>query len=176
MSQERHPQLGDLPDQIREQSAEVRRSFSEWWKAVQADPALLWSNTAVRIVLWIVFGLCAMLIVYIVTHAFAPAPATSEAPKPPPTATLYVACANPSCLKSYTVERPMDFKDWPIQCEKCAQRSVYRAILCPECRHWYAVAPGHKRICPFCKPKDEPPKQEKKSGSGNPDDDEDPWG
>ena len=145
----------DAPDpETEETPAPAKLSVEEWWQQAKQDPSLFWSSPTVRAILWLVLGLIAMLIVYLFTHLFSSAPRTAAAPPAPPTATLYVACTNSYCLKSYVIERPMDYKDWPAPCDYCAQRSVYRARLCQQCGQWYATAPAKPKDCPFCKLKE----------------------
>jgi hypothetical protein len=70
----------------------------------------------------------------------------------------------------------MSFNAWPLTCQKCGQPTVYRTKLCPQCRTWYATAPGIPSKCPFCVVAEpEGPGEALESGPVNPDDAEEPW-
>jgi hypothetical protein len=173
------PSLAELPHRLREGAASLRANWREWRDTVRQEPARLWRSPLTKIGLLVVLALLAVLAIEWFGSALIPGSlswrledqATREA-------TLFVACTNPACRASYTTHQPRDFKDWPLKCEKCGQETVYRATRCPDCRHWYAIAPGGAPACPFCaekkaeqKPTEEkPPPPPKRT-----DDSEDPW-
>ena len=175
MGEDRTSPLADLPDRIREQSAEVKVSLHQWWSNVQEDPSLLWRTMIVRVLLWLVLGICAFLVVRGLSRSLLPAGPAASSEVPAPQATLYVACVNPVCLEACTTQQSMDFSAWPLTCRKCAQQTVYRAKPCRKCRQWYATAPGNPDRCPFCAlPEPEEPEEPADTGPVHPDDDEAP--
>lgn len=176
MGEHRTPPLADLPDRVREQSEEVKASFRQWWSDMQKDPSLLWRTAIVRVLFWVILGICAFLVVRGLSRSLLPAGGAANSEVPVPQATLYVACVNPDCLDSYTIQQPMDFSAWPLACRKCAQQTVYRAKPCRKCRRWYATAPGSPDRCPFCAlPEPDELEESADTGPVDPDDAEDPW-
>ena len=148
-----------------------------WREAFRADPHVLWRTSAVR------FGGLALLAILIIMGvqmligALAPRSGGGGGGKYVQEATLYVACTNAACRASYTTQQALDFKGWPLKCEKCGGATVYRASRCMVCRHWFASAPGATHACPFCaervaaeKAKHPDPNRPEKST-----DPEDPW-
>lgn len=77
--------------------------------------------------------------------------------------TVWVKCSNPACgatyemgLKEYyqKVEEKVAFRTIPpIDCEKCGEESVYKAIKCKNCGEVFFPYEGSKDIedkCPKC--------------------------
>ena len=169
--------LAGLPHRVREFLEDWPARRRHWRQTLRDDPSLLWRHPAVRIGGLVVAGVCVLLLIHWAITAFTPRGSASLFAKPTPWATLYVACTNPSCRAWYTTQQPMDFKAWPLTCEKCGQTTVYRAEHCKVCRKWYAVPPGAPATCPLCAEK-KAAKQRAAPASkptGNPDDAEDPW-
>ncbi|MGD8451691.1 MAG: hypothetical protein PVJ57_07715 [Phycisphaerae bacterium] len=177
MSTDRRSQLADLPDRIRERTANWPEDFRRWRAEVREDPSLFWRTAAVRITLWIILGVVAIVAARWLTHALTPPAGPGDFEKATSTATIYVGCTNPACQAAYQVKVPMDFDAWPMKCEHCGQESAYRAKLCPKCRQWYATAPGEPAECPHCAARRaaNAPPPPKETGPQNPDDEEDPW-
>ncbi|MBU0617795.1 MAG: hypothetical protein KKI02_08770, partial [Planctomycetes bacterium] len=73
MGEHRTPPLADLPDRVREQSEEVKASFRQWWSDMQEDPSLLWRTTIVRVLFWVILGICAFLVVRGLSRSLLPA-------------------------------------------------------------------------------------------------------
>ncbi len=172
------PSLAELPHRLREGAAGLRAGWREWREGVRQEPGRLWHSPLTKIGLLIVLALVAVLALQWFGSALVPGGLSWRLEEEgTPWATLYVACTNPACRANYTTQQARDFKSWPLKCEKCGQETVYRATRCPDCRHWYAPAPGGAPFCPFCaekkaeqKPIEAPPAPIKKT-----DDSEDPW-
>jgi hypothetical protein len=176
MGENRTPHLADLPDRVREQSEEVKATVRQWWSDVQTDPSLLWRTTIIRVLFWVILGICAFVVVRGLSRSLLPTAERASPEEAAPLATLYVACVNPSCLEAYTTQQPMDFSAWPLVCRKCAQQTVYRAKPCRKCGRWYATAPGTEDRCPHCAlPEPEEPEEARDTRPAHPDDAEDPW-
>ncbi len=177
MGEKHTPQLADLPDRIREQSEEAKANLRQWCNDAREDPSMLWRSTVLRVLFWLILGICALLLVRGLSRSLLPSEETMNTEQAAPLATLYVACVNPACLESYATQQAMNFNAWPLTCRKCGQQTVYRAKLCPKCRHWYATAPGEPVRCPYCAPPEtEETQKAPKTGPTDPDDAEDPWG
>ena len=148
------------------------------WRAdVRQDPGRLWRGPVPRLAGLVLLGVVAVLGIQWLISGLAAATGSPTAGIAAPRATLYVACTNPACRAHYTTQQPTDFKAWPLTCEKCGAKLVYRAVLCPTCHHWYAVVPGTSLACPFCAEKKTA--AESKSPTSNPQESrdyaEDPW-
>lgn len=173
---ERRTILTDLPHAVREYLVELPVAWRRWREDLSNDHTLFWRTPAVRIALWILLGVALLIGLRSLISFFAPAGAGRDFTAATPTATLYVACTNPQCLHTEAVQRPMDFKDWPLTCTACGVESVYRASLCDRCRNWYAVAPGKPDLCPACAARDaKAAPVVEQVGPKNPDDEEDDW-
>jgi hypothetical protein len=168
------PSLGELPHRLRAGIETLPGRWSAWRAAVRDDPAVLWRGPVARGLALIIGG--ALLIGAASWLSGALVPPKSADEQRPPTSTLYVACTNPGCGAAQTVERPLDFKAWPLKCQRCGQATVYRARQCPTCRAWFAVPPNSAPACPKCAAAQAAaakaePNQPKKRGPN----DEDPW-
>jgi hypothetical protein len=170
---------GSLPNALRTRIADAPRAFREWREQVAEDPSLLWHTTTVRVILWLALGICLMLGVRSLVSCVGPGDASLAGfEEPTETATLYVACTDTACRHAFVTEQPLDFADWPLTCEKCGQKTVYRAKICGVCRHWYATVPGAPDQCPLCAA-DKAEREEKKpkpKAKAKGDDAEDGWG
>lgn len=175
MNDNRSRLLSDLPHRLRERVADLQSDLRRWRADLREDPSLLWRTTAVRVLLWLTVGVCALVGVWYLTTGLLPAGERGEPEQATHLATLYVACTNPFCYTSYITRQPMDFDGWPLACRECGQRTVYRAKLCPTCHRWYATVPGAPNQCPFCAvPQTDEPERPEPLPS-DPDDAEDPW-
>ena len=176
MDPDHRPSLANLPHKLRQNIAEWPVKLRQWRSELREDPTLFWRTPLVRVGLWVSLGIVAIVVASWLTSALTPR-GGGEFREPTPMATLYVACTNPDCRATNTVELPMDFGDWPLKCDKCGQESVYRAHLCPTCKHWFATAPGEPPECPFCAAKRAAaqPVEPAPTGPVNADDEEDPW-
>jgi hypothetical protein len=175
MPQKRYS-VGELVNRVREQLADVPATVAGYREAVKEDPARLLRSPIVRIGGWIVLGLAVVLVVQWMVSGLTPA-AGRGVEAPTPYATVYVACTNPACRAAFTARVERDFRDWPLSCEKCGQKSAYRAGRCATCRSWFATAPGQLPTCPECDRRKaaDAPKQATTQESGDRDDAEDPW-
>lgn len=169
--------LADVPHRLRDFLGSLPQRWQTWREGLREDPALLWHGPVPRLAGIILFGLLLIVGLRWLVAAATPASTVSVFEEATPWATLYVACTNPACWAAYSTRQPMDFKTWPLKCEKCGQMTVYRAQVCPTCRNWYATPPGGVNTCPRCAEKKaadqrqaEPTAPTKKS-----DDAEDPW-
>lgn len=164
--------LSELPNQVRQRAADFKTDFRQWREDVGKDPSLLFRALPLRLGLWLVLGLGVFFGLRAVIGAITPPSGQFETATRD--ATLYVACTNPDCRAAYRTSRPMDFHDWPITCEKCAQRTVERAIQCARCRSWYVK--GTPGGCPRCaKPTSKPTASRATSRPVDRDDAEDGW-
>lgn len=130
-----------LPDRLRERVSDLRADFRQWRSDVGEDPGLLLRTLPLRIALWVILGAALFFGLRGVVGGLMPRDAGSLEGATR-AATLHVACADPACLAAYHTTRPMNFRDWPLVCEKCAKPSVERAGLCPRCKRWYAPSLG----------------------------------
>jgi phage FluMu protein Com len=79
---------------------------------------------------------------------------------------LWMKCVNKACGAEDQMSKkayfkyirdnidPATFKPVPMVCEKCGQRSVYRAVKCANCQRVFfygAVAADFEDRCPYCK-------------------------
>lgn len=148
--------------------------------AVREDPAAVANSPVVKIGIWIVIALTGLIAVQWFLAAVTPKPANFGNDQPTPYSTLYVACTNLDCLAAYTSQQKMTFTGWPLKCDKCGQKSIYRARRCGTCREWFAKASGpptESSPCPLCARKRaaEVKTVEEKKKANNPDDEEDGW-
>ncbi len=176
MSDTRRHSLADLPHRLRERMANLPNDWKQWREGFRQDPAVLWHSPLVRICGLVVVGIVVLAGVHWFISGLVPADhgTGGEAVN---LATLFVACTNSQCRADRVTRQPMDFKDWPLECERCGQATVYRATRCGTCGRWFAVPPGQPKLCPFraerqaakaARPDPRPP------GTTS-DDDEDPW-
>ena len=166
-----------LPHRLRERLAEWPARWRAWRADLREDPAKLVRGPVPRLVGLVLLGLIVVLGLHWLISGLASSALALPEAKAVPLATLYVACTNPACRAEYTTRQPMDFKAWPLKCAKCGAPTVYRASLCPTCRHWYAVALGQPPACPHCAAKaaaaaSQPSSPDPKKSR---DDAEDPW-
>lgn len=171
------PNLGELPHQIRERLQAAPERWRAFRDRLRADPGAVLHSPALRVVALILLGLLVLLLAGWFVRGLAPPGSAGITEQATPWALLYVACTNPKCLAATAIKCARDFDSWPVKCEKCGERSVYRAQTCAKCGQWFAAAPGRTAACPHCarnvaKP-DHAPTQPKPSGRS--DDDEDPW-
>ncbi|MCG3127716.1 MAG: hypothetical protein CHACPFDD_02586 [Phycisphaerae bacterium] len=148
--------------------------YSRWRADLRDDPTLVWRTRPIIfaitgiVLIGIAFGIQALA-----NHWVAAASGSRVFEKPTPTATVYVACANPNCLDAAVLQLPMNFRAWPLPCATCGGASVHRAELCKSCRTWYAASQGP---CPHCTAKAAPPKTLTPRKPSKPGDSEDGWG
>jgi hypothetical protein len=176
MSDRRLPTLADIPHQIRAQLAQLPTQWRTWREGFRDDPWAFWRSPFTRIPLYIALGAAVLATLTWGTKLLVPN-IPGQFQHATPWATLYVACTNPACQATYSTQQAKDFDQWPLVCEKCGQPTVYRAQRCPECRHWFAVAPGQPHACPFCAARKaaQQPKEPLRRPSATGDDVEDPW-
>lgn len=161
MSSKKPPSAVDLPHKLRatlESAEQVRgdwiTALRRWREAVREDPLLIWRTPAVRIALFALLAVVLFLFARWAIPTFTPAAGGRNFEKATDTATLFVACSRTECLDQRSIRLPMDpstWKErWPLTCEKCGQKSVYRAQRCAECRKFFATAPEGPPGCPHC--------------------------
>ncbi|MBK9126967.1 MAG: hypothetical protein IPM13_04115 [Phycisphaerales bacterium] len=169
--------LQDVPHLLRDRLDALPDRWAAWREAFREDPALLFRTPAFRILLWIVGGLILLFAAQALIRGLTPPGAQGAGERATPWAVLYVACSDPACLHATSTRQARDFKAWPLTCEQCGKRTVYRAAQCATCARWFAVGPGEAAVCPHCArtapaaKAPEPPKPQRRS-----DDAEDPWG
>ncbi len=176
MSDRRLPSFAELPHLVRAQLEGLPVRWREWRTTLRDDPGALWRSPAFRLGAFIALGLLLILALYWVVGALTPGGRERPAQQVTRRASVYVACTNPACRAEYIVKEPASAKDWPLRCATCGQRTLYRATRCPECSHWYAVAPGAPAGCPLCAEKRKPaqakaPDPSRSGDAGQ----EDPW-
>lgn len=144
------PSASKLPHLIREKVGELGESVQTWKADLRENPAQFLASPLVRIPFWIVVGIVLLLLGRAAISAWTPTQAGRNFEQATTTATVYVACTNPSCLHSFQAQVPMDWKKDPLTCSKCGQKSAVRATLCSKCRQWYAVPADRAAGCPLC--------------------------
>ncbi len=144
MKDRERPRLADLPHWVRATLA----AWQDRWRESRVDlrPTPEWVRSVIVRV-----GVPLLVILVLVVavrwlRALAQPGSRAATEEATPTATLFVACTDAGCRAEYTVQRPRDFREWPLTCERCGGTTVARAALCPTCRHWYAGTPA----CPHC--------------------------
>ncbi|GEM_PF-900302 len=162
---------------VRQWLAGLPARWIAWREGLRQDPSLLWRTPLVRLAGLLLGGIVLVLGVNWFIGVLTLGGSSLKVEEPTPWATLHVACANPACRAVSKTRQPMDFKAWPLKCEKCGQMSVYRAARCPVCRHWYVNPPDGQGGCPFCRERkattqSRPADRKTKSV---PEDAEDPW-
>lgn len=188
MSSRKPPSAADLPHKLRatlESAEQVRgdwiTALRRWREAVREDPLVIWRTPAVRIAVFVILAVVAFFGARWAIPTFTPAAGGRNFEKATDTATIFVACTRPDCLDQRSVKLPMDpanWKErWPLACEKCGQKSVYRAQRCAECRRFFATAPGAPAGCPHCAAKKAASSKPAKGPTSRPtgDDSEDGW-
>lgn len=171
------PNLGELPHQIREHLQAVPERWRAFRDRLRDDPGAVLHSPVVRVAALILLGLLLLLLAGWLVRGLTPPGPAGMAEEATPWAMLYVACTKPNCLASAAIKCARDFDDWPVECEKCGEKSAYRAQPCAKCGRWFAAAPGHTAACPHCarevaKPQVAPAQT---MPAGRSDDDEDPW-
>lgn len=164
--------LTDLPHHLRERAATLRADFRQFREDVRNDPAVLWRTQPVRVAFLIVLGIALLLAARQASGLLLPAADELSAEQPTQTATVYVACGNPDCGACYQAHPPMDFRAWPLVCEKCGQPTAFRAAPCHECGAWHPDVGGEP---PCLAARKAAPPPAAASAPTDPDDREDPW-
>lgn len=136
------PDYTELRGSLRERISSFRLNFRQFRADVREDPTLLWRTQPIRIAFWILVGLGLILFVRWLAVSITPTPSFPGEYEPTRTATLWVACTNPDCLKTSMHTAPMDFNAWPVACEHCGNPSAVRAVRCPLCRSLMPPAEG----------------------------------
>lgn len=175
MSQYRGSPLADPPHRVSEQPADLKAGFRQWRAGLHQNPSLPWRTTWLRASVWVVLGLCALLVACVSTNSLAPAANGQVAEQSIELAAIRVAYTSPDYGGSYTRQQPMDFDTWRFTCRKRVGRDGYQGKLRSECRNRFAKAPGNADGCPFyawreCEGTTEPPPE----CSISPDDAEEP--
>jgi len=174
----KRPSLADVTHRLRQQMANLPGQWRAWRTDLRGDPGLLWRSSVLRIAGFVLLIVVALIAIDWLVTALTPGGAQGSRETATPLATLYVACADPECRAHYTVQKPMDFDDWPLTCNQCGQKTIYRAQRCPVCGHWCALPAGQSLECPFCAEKQaaqKPPEPTHREQRPRSDDDEDPW-
>lgn len=146
---ERDPNPDRLADRLRRRARDVREAAGELIVDLRAAPWAPLRSPIVRLALVAI----AAVIVVVTVRSCLPAIGSGSEPRgeaATAVATIHVACTNHGCHASYVAHPRIEFKAWPMTCEKCAAAAVYRAKLCPICRGWFATAPGATGACPTC--------------------------
>jgi len=176
MGEARRTRLAELPHRIREWMARWPADLRDWRADLRHDPGLLWRTPVIRVGLFMLGGVALIAGARWLAVALVPGGATAFE-QATPYAILYVACTDPACRASYTTQQPRDLRNWPLVCEKCGKKAVYRAQVCPDCGGWFATAPGRSAECQFCEQRRAAtrPATDVQTKPINPDDAEDPW-
>lgn len=148
-----------------ERIAKFREDYQSWMADVRQDPAQFFAPMPVRIGAWLLGALIIILLVRVGVAAFAPTKAGTDFESATAEASVMVACTNRGCNKTYMAHPEIDFKDWPMTCTTCANKTVYRATLCKNCRTWFARPPGSAPGCPFCEEREAREKAEREATS-----------
>ena len=170
------PSLAELPQRLRARLAGLPGRWHRWREGFRQEPGKIWYSPLARTAVLVVLVIAAILTVNWLAQGLVSGEKAWRVGEGTRWATLYVSCTNPACRAHYRTQQPMDFAAWPLKCEKCGQDAVYRATRCPECRHWYAVAPAGPPGCPFCAEKKAAQiPSESRPAAKTSDDAEDPW-
>lgn len=172
-----HSSRGAIPQRCLAYALGLGARWHAWREAFRENPRVIWRSPAVRLGGLALLAIVIIMGVQTLIGALAPRSGVGGGGRYLQEATLYVACTNAACRASYTTQQALDFKGWPLKCQKCGGASVYRASRCGVCRHWFASAPGAAHACPFCAEKaaEENAKRRDPNRSGRSTDPEDPW-
>lgn len=164
---------------IAEWGQSIAQTAADWFRRRDPDAGGLLTGLRlpIRLLLIVAAGGALFAGLYFAIRSIAPRGADANFESATATATLFVACTNAACRHQQVSRQPMDFAGWPLNCEKCGQKTVYRAQLCGRCRTWIAHAPGEASECWKCAElrAATQPRKVKKAPSANPDDEEDGW-
>lgn len=177
LSDRRIPSLAEIPHRIRQQLRDLPGRWRTLREDIRQDPSRFWQSPLVRVPAYVLLGAVLLVSLSYGIRALTPGGTLAVHERPTATATLYVACTNPECRATYRTQQLMDFDDWPLECEKCGQKTVYRAQRCRECRRWFANVPGEKSTCPHCASRKAAQQRVEPLSRPSPtgDDIEDPW-
>ncbi|MFQ5494586.1 MAG: hypothetical protein ACE5EX_04320 [Phycisphaerae bacterium] len=153
MAQEQRNRLVEWYELAREHAPVLRRSLSEWFAAVRAEPILIWETTAARYAIW-----CIGVVVLLWGASWV---ASSIAPPPPvgaveaaTTADFHVVCSDVSCGHHFLLHKKFGFSAFPVRCPQCGRQTGQQARRCfsETCRgRWVpAVDSGGAARCPVC--------------------------
>lgn len=188
MSQDSPSSLKNVVDRAREVREEFKSNYAQWTADARENPAVIWQAWPVRVGFWLLIVIAVLVAVSVIVGGAGAWTGGGQREEATRLATLYVACTDSGCLKSATVNAERNFKEWPMVCEACGKKAVYRARACPKCKEWIAFAPlppgsagasGASESCPHCAKKAAAkaakPKKAAASGPADPDDREDGW-
>lgn len=97
-----------------------------------------------RSLLWI---LAAMAVVFAGFSMFRGGSAVFSTPKQP----VLLKCSAADCGNEFTADLPVRFKDYPVKCPKCGQRTAFLLQHCWKCDAPYALDTQHPlQTCPKC--------------------------
>jgi DNA-directed RNA polymerase subunit RPC12/RpoP len=69
----------------------------------------------------------------------------------PPKIPTLLKCSAADCGNEFTAELPVRFKDYPVKCPKCGQRTAFILQHCWKCDATYALDRQHPlQTCPKC--------------------------
>ncbi len=69
----------------------------------------------------------------------------------PPKHPALLKCSTAECGNEFTAELPLHFKDYPVKCPKCNQRTAFILQHCWKCDAAYAFDAKHPpQTCPKC--------------------------
>lgn len=160
--------IAGLPHRVRAWREGFSTDYRQWRADLATDWTLLYRNP-IGAVVFVILGVVLAVVIIRTLVSFLPAAAGSAGGEAdPPFAILHVACTNQDCQKAYDTKRPLDFRNWPIECDYCKQKTVYRATLCPVCHKWFAVPPTTAATCPYCAARNKPVKSEEPQKSKTP--------
>lgn len=120
----------------------------------RADPMAMLRTPGARVAIISCVGFVLVLTIYSVGEWIAPSDDMGDVAE---TVSVRVRCVNAKCewkKGNHTCKVDVDFDDWPTECPKCEQDTLYPVLRChnSKCRKW--VVPriqqdGTKR-CPRC--------------------------
>lgn len=149
-----------LPHRLRAWRASFAADYAQWRIDVRSDWTLIYRNP-IGAVAFTVLGVIVCVVAIRALMSLLPsAPGAGGSEAEAQYAVLHISCVNKACGATYDSKRPLTFREWPAICEKCQQRTAYRATLCPVCRKWYAVPPQSIAGCPHCAERNRPKKIE----------------
>ncbi len=111
---------------LREWAPTIRPRLEEWWEIIRQNPMLIWQAPAVRYSAYGLGLIVALLVLRWGTSSLLPPQMVGG--EPARTAQFHVLCSDPACGHHFVIERKFKFKDFPVQCPKCRQKTGYRAI------------------------------------------------
>ncbi len=154
MNQRLTQRLAKAVEAIRVWLPTAPQQFRQFIEEAREDPRALTKSPAFRVGVILCGGLVVALILHGVGQWIAP---SADMGSPAELVPVTVRCVSPSCKRlkeRVTIMVERDFDDWPAECPRCKQKTLYPLVRChnSKCRQW--VTPKIKEDgswwCPKC--------------------------